>query len=451
MLENRTIFSCDNLPVMRGMESESVDLIYLDPPFNSNHNYAAPLESEAAGGAFKDTWTLSDIDEDWIGLIAEAYPALHSVIETAGKVGGDSNKAYMVYMAVRIMEMYRLLKPTGSLYLHCDSTMSHSIKLMLDSVFGKDRFTNEIIWKSTNSPKPQAKAFGFQNEIIYLYTKTNEFTFNKVYREHDETSLKPYRYDDNDGKGKYRLIEIEAQGLQRYKDRKEFKFLDKTAPYVYGLEKLNQWHKEGMIYRSKNGRYSKKQHLKDVKGILVSNIWVDKNVAPIQKDESTGYPTQKPLALLRRIIKTSSNEGDMVLDPFCGCATTCLAAEELKRDWIGIDIDPLAAKLVVDRMKKELGLFGLGIQNPNKAPPPVEKLSRNIKHILFHKQNGVCNGCNITYPIQIFHKDHIVPKAKGGADSDSNLQLLCGFCNSLKGDRSMDYLKTELKSKKIIE
>lgn len=392
MIESRTIFSCDNLAVLRGMASESIDLIYLDPPFNSNHNYAAPLESEAVGGTFKDTWTLSDIDADWIGLIAEYFPALHSVIETAGLVNGDSNKAYMVYMAVRIMEMYRVLKSTGSLYFHCDPTMSHSIKLMLDSLFDKGGFISEIIWSYRWGGRT-TKKWNRKHDVILMYVKSNSFIFNvnEVLEE--------------------RTITEATKNRLKYKG--------------------------ALILNSKQGDK-----------VLPADVWYIPTINAMAK-ERTGYPTQKPLELLRKIIKASSNEGDMVLDPFCGCATTCIAAEELKRQWIGIDIDPLAAELVKKRMEKELGLFGLGINNPHEAPPPVEKLSRNIKHILFHQQGGVCNGCNIAYPIHIFHQDDIVPRAKGGADTNSNLQLLCGFCNSLKGDRSMGYLVKEVKIRGI--
>ena len=445
MTQTRTIWTGDNLDIMRGMKSETIDLIYLDPPFNSKHDYSAPIGSEAADAAFKDTWTLQDIDETWIGLIAETYPALYSIIQAAGQVNGDSDKSYLVYMAVRVMEMKRILKNKGSIYLHCDPTMSHSLKLMMDSIFGGSNFRNEIIWKSTNSPKPQAKTFGFQNEIIYLYTKTNQFTFNKIYRPHDEKSLKAYRFDDGDEKGSYTTIAIVAGGLQKTKGRKRFLFLDRTEAWTYKLETLNQWHKEGKIYKTRNGNYRKKQYLKDVKGVLTSNMWLDKDVAPIQSKEATGYPTQKPLALLERIIKASSNEGDIVLDPFCGCATTCVAAEKLQRQWIGIDISKLAAKLIIKRMQKELGLFGLNINHRTDTPKPIERKSKNIRHILFHKQDGKCVSCDYPLPIRLFELDHIMPKSKGGPDIDSNLQLLCGWCNRTKGDRDMNYLYQQLK------
>ena len=289
----RTIWRGDNLLIMRGMESESVDLIYLDPPFNSKNNYTAPIGSKTEQGAFKDTWTLSDVDIAWTDEIKKKTPDLYSLIIAISKTGDQSDKSYLIYMAVRIIEMHRLLKSTGSIYLHCDFRMSHSLKLMMDCIFGKNNFWNEIVWKSTNSSKIRAKTFGSPANSIFLYTKSSDFIFNKIYRAHDEKSLKPYRYDDNDGRGKYRVVEIVAHGIQNMKKRKWFEFLGMTAPYLYKLETLQKWHKEGIIYTSKNGRLSKKQYLNDVEGVLVSDIWVDNEVSPIQSKETMGYPTQK--------------------------------------------------------------------------------------------------------------------------------------------------------------
>ena len=393
MLENRTIFTGDNLDIMRGLESASVDLIYLDPPFNSNHNYAAPIGSKAAGAAFKDSWTWNDIDKTWQGLIGESYPALHNLIETAGLLNGKSDKAYLVYMSVRIMEMHRLLKSTGSLYLHCDPTMSHSLKLTLDAIFGAGRLINEISWiyKSGGASK---RWFAKKHDTIFFYTKTKHYTFNtqkeKSYMGIDyNTGNKNVKlYDDKDGLGKYTLVNAK------------------------------DWWYIGMLATSAK--------------------------------ERTGYPTQKPLEILRRIVRASSHEGDMVLDPFCGCATTCLAAEELKRQWIGIDISPLAADLIIQRLENELGLFGLGIHHRKDIPPPIEKRSKNIRHILYHEQNGQCAGCKDSRPIQKLEVDHVIPKSKRGIDADGNLQLLCSWCNRTKGDRDMPYLIKRLREEGLM-
>ena len=173
-INSKTIFTGDNLPIMRGMNSESVDLIYLDPPFNSKANYAAPIGSEAAGAAFKDTWTLSDVDIAWLDLIEAKHPRLNRVIQAAMS---NSDKSYLVYMAVRLLEMMRILKPTGSIYLHCDPTMSHYLKLVLDAVFGKQNFRNEIVWAYTQGGR-SLKGFARKHDVILRYTKSKDFLFN---------------------------------------------------------------------------------------------------------------------------------------------------------------------------------------------------------------------------------------------------------------------------------
>ena len=314
MTQTRTIWTGDNLDIMRSMETESIDLIYLDPPFNSKHDYSAPTGSEAADAAFKDTWTLQDIDETWIGLIAETYPALYSIIQAAGQVNGDSDKSYLVYMAVRVMEMRRLLKPTGSIYLHCDPTMSHSLKLMMDSIFGGSNFRNEIAWCYTG-PSNTRRWFPRKHDVILFYAKTTSSNF---YR---DSVRVPYKEESFTMGG--------SGSLTKGK---------KKSHYLEGA----------------------KEQLK--LGKVKEDWWSDISSLSVSK-ERTGYPTQKPLALLERIIKASSNEGDIVFDPFCGSGTTLIAAQKEGRKWIGIDISKLAAKLIIKRMQKELGVFGLNINH----------------------------------------------------------------------------------------
>ena len=196
-INSKTIFTGDNLPIMRGMNSESVDLIYLDPPFNSKANYAAPIGSEAAGAAFKDTWTLSDVDIAWLDLIEAKHPALNRVIHAAMT---NSDKSYLIYMAVRLLEMHRVLKPTGSIYLHCDPTMSHYLKLMMDSIFGKQNFRNEVIWKRT-STKSLAKRYAVNTDRILYYIKSDGATWNQQYAPYDDEYIqKTFRGRDKHGK-----------------------------------------------------------------------------------------------------------------------------------------------------------------------------------------------------------------------------------------------------------
>ncbi|MDA8001923.1 MAG: HNH endonuclease [Alphaproteobacteria bacterium] len=419
---NRTIFSMDNLPVLRGMETGSVDLIYLDPPFNSNRNYSAPIGSEAAGAEFKDMWTFKDTDDAWWGDLAAEQPDLYHVIGAASAAGGDNDKAYCIYMAIRLLELKRLLKPTGTLYLHCDQSMSHILKLILDAIFGADNFVDEVIWnygtpsggRAGQKVKKPVKA----HETLLIYASNyGEHTFNREYTPYSESYLKWFRHTDEDGR--------------KFQTRK----------------------RKGEIVR---------QYLDESPGVPLSNVWSDIKQLYSQagwfpntkgNKEQTKYPTQKPLDLLRRIVKLSSNEGDMVLDPFCGCATTCLAAEDLKREWIGIDISPRAYELITMRFKKELEIFNVKIIHRTDVPTrsDQQKRSKDIRRILFGKQKGICNGCEYAFPYRNFHLDHITPRAAGGQDTDDNLQLLCGACNSVKGVRSMEHLRAQLRKDGIIK
>ena len=381
-----TLYYGDCLEVMRPWPDNWVDCIYLDPPFNSNADYNITDNTNSTGTrtaqvqAFSDTWTWDDAAIQRVNLIENDanHPAHNAVRGLKLMIGESGMLAYVSYMAERLAEMHRLLKPAGSLYLHCDDTASHPLKMILDCIFGANNFCNEIMWKKTNSPKAQAAYFGAQKETIFLYAKDAEKAkFNKVYRDYDEKALKPYRYDDNDGRGPYRTVEIEAHGLQRTARRKHFAFKGRVAPYLYSLERLQTWDAEKRIYTSKNGRHSKKQYLSERQGMLVSDIWVDDDVKPIQSKEQL-YPTQKPLALLERIIKASSDEGNIVLDPFCGCGTTIVAAHKLNRKWIGIDISPFVVDIIETQRFGGMKLNTVGI------PTDMESAKKLAREKPFH-------------------------------------------------------------------
>ena len=212
-IKNRTLFTGDNLYVLRGLPDECIDLIYLDPPFKSDHNYAAPIGSKAAGAAFKDTWTLSDIDEEWIGEIADINDGLYKVLEMTRHVAGNSMLSYMLYMSIRIIEMHRVLRDTGSLYLHCDSTAVHYLKAALDAIFGRKMFVNEIVWKRANSHNDGTKSFGNISDMILCYSKTGAYTFNRHYLPYNDAYVKShYRYSDE--RGRYRVGPLTAEGLK---------------------------------------------------------------------------------------------------------------------------------------------------------------------------------------------------------------------------------------------
>ena len=421
-IKNRTIFTADNLPVMRGMEDEGVDLIYLDPPFNSKHNYAAPIGSKAAGVEFKDTWTLSDVDVAWWGEIAEINESLYSIIGTAGKVGGKSTMSYLIYMAIRILEMHRILKSTGSLYLHCDTTMSHYLKLVLDSIFGGASFRNDITWKRTSSHN-DGKRYGKISDQILFYSKTRDYTWNDVYLPYSEEYTKK-NFKNEDGRGRYSHEKLTAENLSaggyEYEYKGHIRTWERPLESMLGLERNDMIH----YPKKKGGLPRRKIYLKDAKGVPLQNIWTD--IPNVRGQERLGYPTQKPLALLERIIETSSNVGEIVFDPFCGCATACLAAERLGRQWIGCDISERAYSLIEQRLKKDAGIAkfitgaGQVIQRTD-IPKRKGRRSKDIKHTLYGIQHGYCNGCKYHYLFKDLEVDHIIPKAKGGQDDDCGI------------------------------
>ena len=277
---------------MRGIDSDCIDLIYLDPPFNTNRNYKAPIGSPAEGAEFNDIWTdeeLIKFQKEWHGEIAETHEDLYQIIQATGAIYGKSMSIYLMAMAVRLFEMHRILKPTGSIYLHCDPTASHYLKIVLDSLFGKENFRNEIVW-SYRTGGVSKNYFPRKHDILMFYVKSSDYVHTplqeRIYYE------KPFFTEKIDEQGKY------------YAD------------------------------------------------VYIRDVWDDIKPLINMSKERTGYPTQKPIDLIDRIIEASSNEGDLVLDPFCGCATACVSAEQLQRQWIGIDISPSAEDITKLRLEE---------------------------------------------------------------------------------------------------
>lgn len=300
--------------------------IYIDPPFFSGTDYSLRRKSNAS---------------------AETAATLSEEMTYSDK--WDNIDQYLEFMKPRLSSMRDLLAENGSLWVHLDCHVSHYIKMVLDEIFGYRNFVNEIIWKRTNSPKIQSKGFGTQHDVILLYAlNSQKFQTKPIYRKHDTKSLKPYSYEDE--RGKFRLIEIEAQGIQRTQGRRQFEWRGRRAPYLYRKETLDKWWSEGIIYRSKNGRYTKKQYLADSQGIQISDLWFD--IPPIQgsAQESTGFLTQKPESLLERVITSSTDKGDLVGDFFAGSGTTAVVAERLERRWVACDESDSAIELASRRL-----------------------------------------------------------------------------------------------------
>jgi site-specific DNA-methyltransferase (adenine-specific) len=372
----------DNLSVLRdSIGTEIVDLIYLDPPFNSNASYnvlfKAPSgeQSQAQIEAFEDTWHWNEsaeraFDEVITGPHSDASIMLKAMRSALGE---NDMMAYLAMMAVRLIELHRVLKPNGSLYLHCDPTASHYLKILLDSVFGHDAFANEIIWKRTTA-HGSAKRFSPIHDTILFYRSGKKPTWNEPRTDYEAAYLeKYYRFDDGDGRLYWRA-DITGSGIRsgdsglpwRGRDPSKIKrhwalpekviaeLVDgDKADKLTAQQKLDLLDENGHIYWPKgDGMPQYKRYRDQLKGVAVGDIWDDLNRINPVGGERLGYPTQKPVALLKRIVAASSNEGDLVLDPFCGCGTTIHSAQTLKRNWIGIDVTHLAIALVERRLKE---------------------------------------------------------------------------------------------------
>jgi DNA modification methylase len=358
----------DNLDVLRRhIDSESVDLVYLDPPFKSDQTYnvlfAGREGTQAAAQikAFEDTW-------HWDQVAAREY---EECVERGGKVsevlrafrtflGTNDMLAYLSMMAPRLVELRRVMKSTATIYLHCDTTASHYLKLLMDGVFGPENFRNEISWRRSNPKSLSTVNFPNCRDVILRYSKTDRCVFNKVFGEHDPEYVRSaYKYEDPDGR-RYRLLPLLNPNDNR--PNLTYEFLGVTRVWRWTKGRMQKAYNDGVVVQLKPGAVPQyKKYLDESAGRTITDDWND--IQQAAGNESLGYPTQKPEALLERIIRVSSNEGDLVLDPFCGCGTTVAASQRLKRHWIGIDVTHLAIGLIKHRLRDAFG--------PTAVPPVV--------------------------------------------------------------------------------
>ena len=373
VLDHNTLFYGDNLPILREyIPSESIDLVYLDPPFNSSRTYNVLFrqeggrESEAQIAAFDDTWHWNEAAEDtYQELVREGPPHVAEMLSAlrgfiaGGKTGGNQMMAYLVMMAARLVELHRVLKPTGSLYIHCDPTASHYLKIVLDTIFGPENFQNEIVWKRT-SAHSSAKKYGPVHDVILFYSKSPSFIWIPQHQPFSDSYLGSHYRSRNDQGRSYTLSDLTAMGTRKGSSGQPWRGFDPNSKgnhWKFTVERLDELDAEGRIYwPKKDGGWPRYiRYLDEVKGIPMQDTWMDIDPVNAQAAERLGYPTQKPLALLERIISASSNSGDIVLDPFCGCGTTVAAAQKLGRRWIGIDITHLSIALQKYRLKEMFG------------------------------------------------------------------------------------------------
>ena len=530
-VENRTIVVNDNLPALRALPDACIDLIYLDPPFNSGRAYLNPIglaEEEERGllqdirlrvpkrrdrravqrrlVGFVDVFTMEPGDpnwkEEWTEEIGEVIPSLPPILEGAGQAHSPSMQGYLTFMAVRLVEMQRILKPTGSIYLHCDDTSGHYLKAVMDSVFGSERFLNNLIWKRATSHN-DARRYGRITDYILFYANGDDYTWNgEAIKERKTTAAIRRAYPSVDERGRYRSSDLtgplhdaprgsastqpwrdyDVHAMGRvwsvpltgdYADYIEATFIPGYTAIEGVHARLDALDAAGLIHHPKRGKWPGLKRYADADlGNPQQNLILD----PIgftnysaRLPEYTGYPTQKPLALLERLVEASSNPGDVVLDPFCGCATACVAAERLERRWIGMDMGVEAYRQVVKRLRgtfPEMEVEGVAAGLPdgkrvhkvNELPGQTDDPIRPVSEAdadaaasrrqwtlaerrdLYGKQEAYCLGCGVRTDLRLMHVDHVVPSSRKGPDVMANAQLLCGHCNLTKKAGTMPEL-----------
>ena len=385
---NRTLFHGDNLPFLRAMNSASVHLIATDPPFNKGRDFHATPDSLAAGARFQDRWSwVDDVEGEWVDQIQDDWPAVWEVIDAARAAWGDDMAAFLCFMGVRLIEMRRVLRDDGSLYLHCDPTASHYRKALLDAIFGKRNFQNEIVW-AYGLGGSSKRYFSKKHDILLFYSKTAHYVFDK--------------------------------------------------PLVPATSARMRGQKKGML-----------------------DVWTDIPSLNNMASERTGYPTQKPLALYERIVEASSSPGNIVLDPFAGCATTPIAAERLGRQWVAMDIWENAYAVVKQRLADNRQLLTDAdprIHHETEMPartddgteavpflqvteryaePNGPRMTRAAMLEFLLAQHGAkCQGCDRTFDDpRYLELDHNTPRSDGGMNHITNRVLLCSPCNRLKSNQ----------------
>ena len=481
---NRHLYVLDNIRLLRGLDSDSIDLICSDPPYNSKRVFNAPLGSKAAGQKFDDRWRWDEVTDEWHDLLSIEYPAVKEVIEAAAVIEGgsvdrrsgristgrvkNSMAAYLAWMAPRLIEMKRVLKGTGSIYIHCDDSAESYLRLLMDGIFGRAQFRNAITWKRTTG-RSGANRYGRVSDRLLFYCLDRP-VWNTQYEPHNPEYIKKF-YRHEDEHGRWRSDQLTASGLSRGDSGQSWRGID---PSVHGnhwrgpnafpshitkpedwddlstRQKLDCLDDLGLIVWPQKGSVPCfKRYLSTTKGNAATDIITD--VLPVQthSSERTGWSTQKPVALYERLIKASSNPGDIVLDPFCGCSTTLVAAERLGRQWIGCDIDPRAQEVVQDQMCKllldESALpfqQGQGFKH-SKTPPKRTDIKtyskQETKNLVFHRQSAQCGNRYCTSDalrLVDMELDHRLPKSRGGSDDIDNMTGLCGNCNRRKGAKS---------------
>ena len=381
----RCLWALDNIEGMLGLEAESVALTYLDPPFNSGRSYGTVLSSTRTEGkemrhTFADIWRWTDNTERTLRELGEflAKPAVELVKSLAKTLGHNSAAAYLIEMAPRLAQAHRVLKHDGSLYVHCDPASSHYLKLLLDHIFGSDNFRNEIIWKRTHAHS-SSRRYGPVHDTLLFYSKSSEYIWNPVYAPYQDSYLEKH-FRQTDERGSYQLITCTAPG-DRQGTRAHYKWKGQLPPpgrhWAWKKEQMAAFEKDGRLVHSSNGVPRLKRYSHEGPGVAVQDVWIDINRLDSHSQERIGFETQKPIALLQRIIAASSNPGDIVLDPFAGSGTTSVAAERLQRSWIAMDSSLMACAITLARVRQEVNLATVALKGFPKDAQEARCLLRS--------------------------------------------------------------------------
>ena len=481
---DRALYNMDNLDVLRGMNSETIDLIATDPPFNKKRNRAASASQYEDAWRWADApsmqerpdqWLWQPVHRIWLDQIQDENQALFQVIAATRLTQDDDTAAFLCFLGVRLLEMHRALKPAGSIFLHCDHSANAYIRMVMDAIFGSENFRNEIVWQRTITRKGNpTRGLANDTDMIFRYSKSDDFTWRP------EAVTIPYNLDEPDIKTKGKYNQFDANG-RRYqltalvapkqdpKSNLTYELMGVTRTWRWTKERMGREIAAGRVVQTKPGNVPRYiRYLDEQKGKTLNNVWTDIPALNSQAKERRGSPDQKPVALYERIIKAASNDGDIVLDPFAGCATTLVAAHNHGRRWVGIDRREDAAYHVADR------LLDLGInvnefkaRQPALMPeiqaaceiryiPPVRTddgdsgphlgpayrrrkpatMTRAAMMEIITAQWGIrCWGCGFEPPsVEFFELDHIRPASEGGSNELENRAPLCGPCNKRKSN-----------------
>ena len=464
---NRSVWTADNLKILRGLNSKSIDLVYADPPFNTQRVYRGQVGTASENTTFDDRWARQRVDPEWPGEIADRRPGAWSAIENAALTHGRGMRTYLTTMTIRLMELQRILKPTGALYLHCDTRTHVPLGTILDNVFGARNRRNQIPWQRGSGAARSSQRLRASHDVIWFYAASPAMRPNTT-PPGPPAPRAPHNRPVTDEHGAYHPCNLTAGGVSRGDSGLPWRGLNPSdngrhwaSPGTFpahvpkpdewdslsSRQKLDRLDELGLIEWSPAAKPRFKRYTETRRAPAMNDMLLDIKPLTSGAAERVGFPTQKPVALLDRLITIASNPGDTVLDPFCGSGTACISAEGLGRNWIGIDRSPESATVIAERLR-ETTLTPAHVHALEIAPQRTDAEANEttgMKHALFGYQNGCCGGCRRSFAFTDLEIDLVDPEKRNDRFGESNVQLLCAACAWTKGGGSQAELMTRLK------